>query len=159
MWFGPSDHVAWRRGNITKKSMIYRRYITDILSPEAIFSKYLRYISPNRYIADILAIFTEISPDISAIFTEISPLRFFFTKYCVDLSRYTIYRRYILTFSSFVMTNCTYLFLIFYVDLIIVIPNSSFFFCAIALFWTFVLHLDLITWHVRRLPYDISIHK
>ena len=65
-----------------------QRYIIDILPPEAIFSKYLRYISSNRYIADILAIFT-----------EISPLRFFFTKYRVDPSRYTTYRRYIADIS------------------------------------------------------------
>ena len=73
---------------ISDISPIYRRYITDILSPKAIFSKYLRYISQNRYIADILVIFT-----------EISPLRFFFTKYRVDPSRYTIYRRYIADIS------------------------------------------------------------
>ena len=40
-------------------SPIHHRYIINILSPEAIFSKNLRYISPNRYIADILVIFTE----------------------------------------------------------------------------------------------------
>ena len=34
-------------------SPIYRRYITDILPPEAIFSKYLRYISPKRYIKHV----------------------------------------------------------------------------------------------------------
>ena len=73
---------------ISDISPIYLRYIADILSPKAIFSKYLRYISQNRYIADILAIFT-----------EISPLRFFFTKYRVDPSRYTIYRRYIADIS------------------------------------------------------------
>ena len=56
-WSGPSDHVAWRRGNIVKKSTIYLRYITDILPPETIFSKNRRYISPSRYIVDILAIF------------------------------------------------------------------------------------------------------
>ena len=66
---------------ISDISPIYHRYIIDILPPEAIFLKYLRYISPNRYIADILVIFT-----------EISLLRFFFTKYRVDPSRYTIYR-------------------------------------------------------------------
>ena len=73
---------------ISDISPIYLRYIADILSPKAISSKYLRYISQNRYIADILAIFT-----------EISPLRFFFTKYRVDPSRYTIYRRYIADIS------------------------------------------------------------
>ena len=70
-------------------SLIYCRYITDILSPEAIFFLNFRYISPSRYIADILAIFT-----------KISPLRFFSTKYRVNPSQYTIYRRYIPTFSS-----------------------------------------------------------
>ena len=98
-WSGPSNHVAWRKGNITKKSAIYLRYITDI-SP--IYHRYFATrgdffkISPiylpepiyRRYIADILAIFT-----------EISPLRFFFTKYRVDPSRYTIYRRYIADIS------------------------------------------------------------
>ena len=73
----------------TDISPIYLRYIIDFLPPEAIFWKNLRYISPNRYIADILAIFT-----------EISHLQFFSMKYRVDPSRYTIYRRYIPIFSS-----------------------------------------------------------
>ena len=93
----PSDHVAWRRGNIGKKSTIYLRYIADILPPEAIFSKNLRYISSSRYIADILVIFA-----------KISPLRFFSTKYCVDPSQYTIYRWYIPIFSSLVATLSPY---------------------------------------------------
>ena len=46
-----------KEGKYHKKN---QRYI-DILPPQAIFSKNLRYISPNRYIADILAIFTKIS--------------------------------------------------------------------------------------------------
>ena len=37
-------------GEISPKN---QRYITDFLPPEAIFWKNLRYISPNRYIADI----------------------------------------------------------------------------------------------------------
>ena len=70
---------------ISDISPIYRRSITDILPPETIFSKNLWYI----YIADILAIFM-----------KISPLRFFSTKYRVDASWYTIYRRYIADISQ-----------------------------------------------------------
>ena len=84
-WSGPSDHATWRRGNIAKKSAIFLRLIVDILPPEAIFSQNHLFISLSRYIADILAIFA-----------EISPLRFFSTKYYVDPSRY------IPTFSSLV---------------------------------------------------------
>ena len=73
------------RQKISDISTIYNRYFAT----EAIFSKNLQYISLNRYIADILAIFT-----------YISPLLFFFTKYRVDSSRYTIYRLYISIFSS-----------------------------------------------------------
>ena len=61
------------RGDFLKKSPIYL--------PEPIY---------RRYIADILAIFT-----------EISPLRFFSMKYRVDSSRYTIYRRYIADISRY----------------------------------------------------------
>ena len=64
-------------------------YIGDLLPLEAIFSQNCRFISPSRYIVDILVIFA-----------EISLIRFFSTKYRVDPSRYTIYHRYILTFSS-----------------------------------------------------------
>ena len=58
----PSDHVAWRRGNITKKSAIYLRYITDILSLEAIFSKkspiYLPEPIYHRYIPTFSSLHT-----------------------------------------------------------------------------------------------------
>ena len=74
---------------INDLSPIYHRYIADIFPPEALFSKNLRYISPNRYIIDILVIFT-----------KIYPFRFFPTKYRVDPSRYTIYRRYIADISQ-----------------------------------------------------------
>ena len=69
---------------ISDLSPVYRQYFAT----KGDFFKKLRYISSSRYIADILAIFA-----------EISPLRFFSTKYRVDPSRYTIYRRYITDIS------------------------------------------------------------
>ena len=46
--------------DISPISPIYLRYITDILPPQAIFSKNLRYISPSRYIVNISPIFWRI---------------------------------------------------------------------------------------------------
>ena len=83
------------RKKIDDLSPINHRYIVNLLPSKTIFSQNRRFISPSRYIADILAIFA-----------EISSFWFFFTKYHIDPSRYTIYRWYIPTFSSLGVIIC-----------------------------------------------------
>ena len=84
---------------ITDISSIYHRYIIDFFATRGDFLKespiYLPERIYRRYIADILAIFK-----------EISPLRFFSMKYRVASSQYKIYRRYIPIFSSMISTQC-----------------------------------------------------
>ena len=82
-WSGPSDH-ARERSNISLKKLAinwsHKRFSIKIAD--------LSQFTYRRYIADFLAIFC-----------EISLLRFFFMKYRVDHSRYTIYRWYIANIS------------------------------------------------------------
>ena len=110
MWFRPSDHVAWRRGNITKKSAIYHRYfvtrgdffkISPIYLPEPIY---------RRYFGDI---YGNISPPIFLHEISCRPLPIH------DIS--AIYCRYIPTFSSLVATN----FIDFSLNKIISVFSSS----------------------------------
>ena len=80
------------------ESHLGRRINTGVI--QAIRSCCMKEGKYRQKISDLSLIYLQYIADILAIFAEISPLRFFSTKYRVDPFRYTTYRQYITDISQ-----------------------------------------------------------